>query len=201
MSAPTAAARHLDGATWHAHATIYKFHPDKAIAAVERFGHEPTLAELLGGGWEPDEITEVDGNLLTTVGLTRLTSLFTGAGGTAFDNTHGFIGVGTSTTAALVGDTALGSNGTSNAWYRPLDASYPTTSGGAISANCTFGGSDANFAWNEWGSGISNSTSPTPANAIASVGTSPILVNHKIQTMGTKASPAIWGVLATITIA
>lgn len=198
MTTPVA---HTEAIDWHAEMTVYKFHEDKALAAVARFGHEPTLDELLRAGWTPDEVVHVDGNLLTTVGLTRLTSLFTGAGGQAFDNTHGFIGVGTSTTTAVVGDVALGGNGGSTtALYRPLDATYPTTSAGVISANSTFSGSDANFAWNEWGIGISNSSSPTAANAIASVGTSPILVNHKIQTMGTKSSPAIWGAMATLTI-
>lgn len=198
----TAPAQQRDHGTWHAHATIYKYGADKADAARARAGiPNPSLDLLHTMGFAPDEILEVDGNLLTTAGLTRLTGLFIGTGSlVAFDNSHAFIGVGTSSTAATVGDTALGSNASSNAWYRPVDASYPAASGGVISMNATFGGSDANFAWNEWGAGISGSSSPTPANAIASVGTSPILVNHKIQSMGTKGTGTIWGVLGSITI-
>ncbi|WP_063039743.1 hypothetical protein [Nocardia pseudovaccinii] len=190
---------------WHAAATIVKFAPPtvrdmiRYMGGREPLGHE--IEELVGlKRFTPDDIHHEDGNLLTTAGLGRLTSLFEGAGGAVFNNAQAIIGVGSSSTAAAVGDTALGGNGsTTTAYYQGADASYPTQSGGTINCNSTFGTGNANFAWNEWCLAIATGTL-TAGGTLASVGTSPVMFNHKIASLGTKASGAIWTLQASCSI-
>lgn len=190
--------------SWHAECEVYKFFADTVQAMIAHVGREPLgheVAELVAAGlFAPDEIHHEDGNLLTTAGLARMTSLFEGGGGAVFNNAQAIVGVGSSSTTALVADTALGGNGsTTTAYYQGADVGYPTQSGGVINCNSTFGTGNANFAWNEWCLGIETGTL-TPGGTLASVGTSPLMFNHKVASLGTKVSGAIWGVLATITI-
>ncbi|MEU6582804.1 hypothetical protein [Nocardia sp. NPDC046763] len=189
---------------WHASCEIHKYFAETAAAMTAHLGHEPEgheIAELVAAGlFAPDDIHVEDGNLLTTAGLGRLTALFEGAGGAVFNNAQAIIGVGSSSTAAVVGDTALGGNGsTTTAYYQGADASYPTQSGGTITVNSTFGTGNANFAWNEWCLGIATGTL-TAGGTLASVGTSPLMFNHKVASLGTKSSGAIWTLQATCTI-
>ena len=135
--------------------------------------------------------------------MNRITSLFEGAGGQAWAHANAFIGVGTSTTLATVADTALGGDGSSStAYYQPADVGYPTQSGGTMQCNATFGTGIAAFAWNEWMLGDASGTLAA-ASAIASVGTSPIAINHKVVSggLGTKGSSSIWTLQTTATIA
>jgi hypothetical protein len=56
----------------------------------------------------------------------------------------------------------------------------------------TFGTADGNFAWNEFGIDVGNTTS---TNAVAA-----LLFNHKVGVaQGTKASGQTWNATATIT--
>jgi hypothetical protein len=191
--------------TWHAIAEVHKYFEDTVQAMIAHVGREPLgheIEDLVRRGlFAPDEVHVEDGNLLTTAGLNRITSLFEGAGGTVFSHADAFIGVGSSSTGATVGDLAMGGDGsTTTAYYQPADTGYPTQSGGGIACNATFGTGNANFAWAEWGMGDASGTL-TAGGTLASVGTSPILINHKIASLGTKASGAIWTLQATATIA
>jgi hypothetical protein len=194
-----------DGIKWNPVARVLKYGPETVAEITRDLGHEPTGDDLRfleeRYGLKPDEVSEAVGNLLVTTGLTRITSLITGAGGAAFTNTFGFAGVGANSPTAAVGDTALGGNGNSTtAWYKGLDASNPSIAAGVITANCTYQSSDGNFAWNEWCWGIISSGTVTAANAIASVGTTPIMLNHKVQSLGTKVSGAVWTLQSTVTL-
>ncbi|MFI5542084.1 hypothetical protein ACIA5H_37585 [Nocardia sp. NPDC051900] len=189
---------------WHAECRVVKFAPATVLDMIRHVGREPVgheIADLMHRGvFTPDDIHHEIGNLLTTAGLNRLTSLFEGAGGAVFNNADAIVGVGSSTTAAAVGDTALGGNGsTTSAYYQGADVGYPTQSGGVINCNATFATGNANFAWNEWMLGIATGTI-TPGGTFASVGTSPLMFNHKVASLGTKASGAIWTLQATCTI-
>jgi len=75
-----------------------------------------------------------------------------------------------------------------------MDATYPSVSAGVLTARATFGASDGNFAWQEWGMdvGTPTVTSGTTVNAN--------FFNHKIVSLGTKANPAVWALTVTITI-
>ena len=77
-----------DSMRWRPVVTVEKYHGDDLTA-------------------EPYETITAPGNLLTTAGLNRLTSLMIGAGGQAATNTATRLGVGNSATAAAVGQTDL----------------------------------------------------------------------------------------------
>lgn len=186
-----------DAITWTPHVRVNKFEPATVAELTDLLGHEPTGADLLHlqkhEGLVPDDVAEETGNLLTTVGLNRITNLIVGGGGAAFTNSQAIIGVGSVSTAAVVGDTALGGNGsTTTAYYQGADATYPTQANGLITCYSTFASGVANFTWNEWCFGIATGTI-TPGGTLASVGTSPIMLNHKAPaSLGTKAAGSSW---------
>lgn len=194
-----ASAPRADSFKWTAHARVEKWDGDQAdwVArkALDDFAAErPLAAHFAHYGVEPMEVVEAPGNLLTTAGLTRLTSLLTAGGGQALTNTATRLGVGNGTTAAAVGDTDLSAaSGSSNRFFMTMDATYPSVSAGVLTAKATFGGSDGNFAWQEWciDVGTPTVTSGTTVNAT--------MVNRKVVSLGTKVSPAVWALTATIT--
>lgn len=189
-----------DGLRWSVHALVEKWNGDQAEwvgrRALRDFGAPRPLADHFAHyGVAPEDIAESPGNLLTTAGLTRLTSLWTAGGGQAMTNTATRIGVGNGTTAAAIGDTDLSAaSGSSNRFFMTMDATYPSVSGGVVTAKATFGGSDGNFAWQEWCIDIGTPTvsSGTTVNAN--------MVNRKVVSLGTKVSPAVWAFTVTITI-
>lgn len=193
----------IDGIKWHAFARVIKYNPDTVAEITKELGHEPTGPDLRmleeRHGLKPDAEAVADGNLLTTAGLNRITNLIIG-GGAAFNNAQAIVGVGASSTAATTSDTILGGNGNSTtAWYQGADASNPTQSNGVITCNATYATGNGNFAWNEWCFAVGTGTI-TPGNALASVATSPVMLNHKVQSLGTKAAGSTWTLQATITL-
>lgn len=139
--------------------------------------------------------THVDGNLITTAGWTRLMSLLTATGSTqALTATSARIGVGNSNTAEAYGDTDLGASaGSSNRYFQPVTGA--ATLGTRTTAfAATFGTTDGNFAWNEFGIDVGT---PTVAGG-TTVGA--LLFNHKAGiAQGTKASGQTWTATATLT--
>ncbi|WP_040829039.1 hypothetical protein [Nocardia jiangxiensis] len=192
-----------DGIKWNMTAKVIKYEPETVERLTNQFGHEPTGYHLRHlesiGLLVPDDIVDVPGNLLTTVGLNRITNLIIGGGGTPLAHADAVVGVGNSTTTAVIGDTALGADGTANAYYQQADSGSPTQSNGTINITCTYQSGNANFAWQEWGWAVASGTI-TAGTTLASVGTSPVLLNHKIQSLGTKSSGAIWSLAATLTL-
>lgn len=150
------------------------------------------LAALLA----PYESVETPGNLLTTAGLNRITSLIIGGGGQALTNTAARIGTGNSSTAEAVGQTDLqAAAGSTNRWFQVMDATYPTQSNGVITLKATFASGDGNYAWSEWGVDIGTPT-VTSGNTVNAT-----LLNRKVASNGTKASGAVWAFTVTITLA
>lgn len=145
----------------------------------------------------PDEVTTVKGNLVTVKGMQCLWRCITGvaADGTewvpySLANMH--IGVGNGESAATTTDTILNGAQTS---YQPVESiiydEEGSTSSASITATTTFGVGVASWSWNEWG--IFNgdpSTSETPENII--------MLNHKIESMGTKSAQATWVMQAVL---
>lgn len=197
---------HQDSIKWTPRATILKYDPSTVAEIAKELGHEPTGPELRyleeHAGLTPDEITVADGNLLTTAGLIRIVALITGTG-QAFTNTRAAIGVGDSTTAAVVADVTLGGNSATHSWWQGPDASNPSVTGtnGVITCNATFASGDGNFTagWQEWGWGIATAA-VTPSAVFATATTSGVLLNHKVQPLGTKVAGAVWTLQATITL-
>ena len=193
----------FDGIKWQPHARVDKYSPEVVSDLSELLGSETTSADLTRMSITPNRVTEVDGNLLTTVGLSRITSLIVGAGGTAFSNGNAVIGVGTSSTGEVVGNTALGGDGNaSTARYNACDATYPSASNGVITAVATFDSGEANFAWNEWCWGVVPATITEGATfaSLSSTGTAEVMLNRKTATMGTKASGGVWVFTTTVTL-
>ena len=159
-----------DAASWQPTATVRKWHDTATFEA----------------GAEPDEVLAVAGNLLLNAGITRLLNLLNGAGGQAFDATHCRVGVGNSTTAASAAQTDL--QGASK-YFKLCDSA--SVSGQTMTVVATFGSSDGNFAWEEWGL--------DPGTASGATVTAPLL-NRKVASLGTKASGSTWTFTVTITI-
>ena len=144
--------------------------------------HTPAGEDI--AGLDPVEVIVEEGNLLTTAGATALLTLLTGGGGTAFNNANSYLGVGDSTTAAAVGQTDL--QAATNKLRKAMDAGYPQVAAGTVIWRATFGTSDANWAWQEWG--VFNA---------AAAGT---MLNRKVTSLGTKTSAATWQLTVTVTI-
>lgn len=186
-----------DSLSWRSGTLLERFSPDQAAHAARVLGHDPLGAELRALVGDPEDGVHEDltSNLLTTAGLTRITSLITGAGGQAATATAVRLGVGDGTGPAAIGDTDLSAAaGSTHRQFYAMDATYPTIAAGVITLKSTFSGSDANFAWNEWGVDIGT---PTVTNGTTVNAT---FLDHKIVSLGTKVSGAVWAFTATITL-
>ncbi len=129
------------------------------------------------------DVVEVEGNLLTTAGANTLLTALTGGTITPFNAANARLGVGDGTTAESAGQTDL--QGT-NKLRKALDSGYPSVSGNQVVFQATFGGTEANFAWNE-----------VAAFNAATGGT---MLNRKVVSLGTKSSGATWVLTLTITL-
>lgn len=184
---------------WRPVAVVEKFTEDQVKFVTQKLelplaAPSGDLLRALAGAPEGG-ITADIGNLLTTAGLNRLTSLWIGAGGQAMTNTATRLGVGNSSTAEAVGQTDLqAAAGSANRWFQIMDATYPQQSNGVVTVKATFATGDGNFVWNEWGIDIGTPT-VTSGNTVNAN-----LVNRKVASLGTKASGS-WVLTVTITIA
>lgn len=180
---------------WHAHALVEKWTDEQVAWVRTRTGILTPSGDLLRQFIKPVTV-EVDGNLLVTAGLTRLTSVLTGGGGQAATNKATRLGVGDGSGTAAVGDTDLSASaGATHRYFQVMDATYPSTSAGVITFKATYDSSTANFAWSEWGIDIGT---PTVSGG-TTVGA--CLLNHKTSAgLGTK-SGGTWVLTSTITVA
>lgn len=194
-----------DGLNWLAHAHVAKYSPAQTEEMKNFLGREPKADDWARYEVTPKDTAEEAGNLLVTVGLNRITNLIIGTGSiAAFANNRAIVGVGSTATGATPGDVALGADGTTGngsvgSWYQAVDATYPTAVNGLITAVSTFASSDGNFAWAEWAWGVATTT--VSANkTFATASTTGVLLNHKIASLGTKASGASWVFTTTVTL-
>lgn len=182
-----------DGIHWSPSLRVDKYDDDMTAFARARVGHKPSGAEL-ARLCKPFETIEKHGNLLTTAGLNRITSLIIGGGGTAVTNTTARIGVGDTNTAAAVGNTDLAAAaGSTHRWFQIMDATYPQQSNGVITLRATFATGDGNFAWAEVGTDVGTAT-VSSGNTVAA-----LLLNRFVQSLGTKVSGS-WVLTETITL-
>lgn len=169
---------------WDADQTAWTRHRSGLVA--------PQAADFHRLNVKPYLRTEVEGNLITNAGWTRLMNLLTNQGGTqALDATHARIGAGNSNTAEAYTDTDLGAAaGSSNRWFQ-LVGGAGTLGTRTLAFTATFGTGDGNFAWNEFGLDFGTASGNTV--------TAP-LFNHKAGiAQGTKASGQSWAATATLT--
>lgn len=177
---------------------VDKWDEEQTVWAARKLDKQGvTAADFVSLGVSPYETLDAGKNLLTTAGLTRLTSLLIGGGGQAATNTASRIGVGNGVGTAAVGDTDLSASaGSANRWFQIMDATYPQVSAGVVTFRSTFGTADGNFAWNEWGIDIGTPTVAS-GNTVAAT-----FLNHKTSAaLGTKASGSTWAFTVTITFA
>ncbi len=103
---------------------------------------------------------------------------------TPFNNANSHIGVGDSSTAFAAAQTDL--QAATNKLRKAMDTSYPTLATNVLTLRATFGMSEANFAWNEWGTFNGSSGG--------------CMMNRKVESLGTKTSAQSWQITATITL-
>ena len=133
----------------------------------------------------PAEVT-FEKNLLLAEGIGEMLDLFCGLGSpTAFSNANAYIGVGDSTTAESAAHTGL--QASTNKLYKAMAATYPQRSGTTVTFQAEFGGTDANFSWQEFT--VANGNSDAAKNW-----------NRKVSNQGTKASGQTWTIQLQVTI-
>lgn len=149
----------------------------------------------------PYEIIEKEGNLLMHGGASCIWQTLIGNGNassgqtlTYFDNSNAHIGVGNGTQAVTATQNDLqASAGTANQIRKGMDATYPqhtdgTNAGaGTIVFRSTYGTSDANFHWYEWGvfNGLSGGR----------------MLNRKQEDLGSKTSASTWTFSVSLSLA
>lgn len=104
---------------------------------------------------------------------------------TFLNNSNAHLGVGDSNTAFNAAQTDL--QAATNKIRKAMEASYPTRSSGALTFRSLFGTSEANFAWQEWGT-FNASSSGT-------------MFQRKVESLGTKTNTQSWQLTATLTLA
>lgn len=175
---------------WRPRARVEKFGQGAVDFVTRKTGIIDPDGDTLLRYTRPYETLEVEGNLLTTVGLNRMTNLLIGGGAQALTSTAIRLGVGDDATAATVVDNDLST--TTNQYYRVMDATYPLQADGVVTMKATYSTGDANFAWNCWGIDVGTPT-------VTSSGTvSALLFNRKVASLGTKPS-GTWTLTVTIT--
>lgn len=90
----------------------------KAVWTIRRFDSEKEHAAD-----NPYNVSKIDGNLLLNEGINELWTIACSAGGTKWDNTNAYLGVGDSSAAADPTQTDLQG---ANKVYVGMDSGYPT---------------------------------------------------------------------------
>jgi len=121
---------------------------------------------------------------LTNTGRNHITQQIIGEAVTAFNNANAYLGVGDSNTAFAASQTDL--QAATNKLRKAMDATYPQRSTNILTLRSTFGSSEANFAWEEFGT----------FNASAAG----VMLQRKVQSLGTKVVGQQWELTATLTI-
>lgn len=119
---------------------------------------------------------------ITTAGRSLIAGLITGAQSAIYNSTNAYLGVGNGTVVFNADQTDL--QGVSKL-RKAMEAGFPTTEANILTFKSSFGDSDANFAWEEWG--IFNNIS---------AGT---MLCRKVENKGTK-NGGIWNYTVKITV-
>ena len=132
---------------------------------------------------EPYEVREGDDNCLLNTGIAELWNLVDGTSTGHYTNDAAEIGVSNDTTAATATQTAL-QDSTQAEWFA-MTTGYPGTTGQQMSLKGSMGSTYALFAWGEW--------------AVRNTATG-ILLNRKVDALGTKATGTTWTLEVTLTL-
>lgn len=133
----------------------------------------------------PYEVKVINDNITLDEGVNELFTLIC-LGGTLFNAANAHIGVGDS--SATENNTHTGLQAAVNKFYKGMVSGFPTYGTNRQAKwKSSFASGEANFAWNE--ATVANGNSDSAKN-----------LNRKVQSMGTKASGAIWDLEVTITL-
>jgi len=134
---------------------------------------------------KPYEVKKFEGNVMLNEGINELWTILCSSGGTKFDNTNAYLGVGDSNAAEDASQTGL--QGT-NKLYKGMESGYPTYgSNQKATWKASFGSDEANFDWNEFT--VANGSSDSAKN-----------LNRKVSAQGTKTSGQTWELTLEITL-
>lgn len=189
-----------DGVKWNFNAKVEKYDQAVVEAIQAEIGYEPRAEDFARLGILPYETIVVPGNALVTGGMGNLTNLAIGGGGNAFSAAKAIVGVGATNTAWAASQTALAAD-TGSAWYQAPATPTRTTvnfTNDTVQAVTTFATGDANFVWNEWCWAAATSGTVTASATLASVATTPVMLNRKVASVGTKAS-GVWVFTTSVT--
>lgn len=165
---------------WKPRFTIRRYADDAAFAA----GTPTPVRDAQTGAMLPAE-SEFDGNLLLNEGIQEMWDLICGIGSpTAYSNANAQIGVGDSSAAESASQTDL--QAATNKTWKGMESGYPSRTNQTVTFRSVFGGSDANYAWNEFS--VRNGAARDRN------------MNRKVSSQGTKASGQTWTVDVAITL-
>ena len=122
---------------------------------------------------EPYEIVEVRGNLGLEGGFNYLWNVIGGATANTFNTANAILFVGNGTQAANATQTALQG---ASFYGMAMASTHPSISAAKIYFKGLAASDAANFAWAEWAAGRGNAT------------TQEVLLNRKVEALGTKSS-------------
>ena len=176
-----------DGLQFNTDWRLVKFEDKNDKLAKKIRAGEITVDEVVDSSFEESFI---HGNAATTAGIKFLTYYLCGLGGAPsstnlFDNGHAYLVTGKGSGAAAQTD-SYATFDTPSAMAS--DGSFPTLSGASpwvLTWESTWGGSDANQAWNEFGVGNTSAAA--------------VLFNRVVASKGTKSSGETWVLQLAIT--
>lgn len=131
------------------------------------------------------ESEQIESNIALNEGLGELIDLLCGLGSpTAYSNANARLGVGDSNASEAATQTGL--QASTNKTFKAMDSGYPARTNQTVEFRATFGGSEANYSWQEY----------TVVNASSDAGKN---LNRKVADKGTKASGETWTLSLQIT--
>lgn len=155
---------------------------------------EPVQADFHALKVEPYSVSSTLGNVITNAGWQALLRAATSGASSplSFSSTVGRLGVGDGTTSPVAADTDLSAlSGSTHRLFKLMGAAptVGTTTNRTWTFVATFGGSDFNQAWQEFGidSGTADSTTVTAP-----------LLNHALSNQGSKSSGQVWTATAVL---
>lgn len=186
--------------SWRAFVRVDKWDPDTTEWAKARSGLLKPSGADLALIVPPDDVLEVEHNLLCNNGIQRLEDLLIGIGSiVGYTNATARIATGNGVGTAAAADTDMSASaGSGNRWFNAMDSTFPSRAAQTLTFKSTFASGDGNYAWNEWGIDGGGAASAVVGTNGASTAA---LLNHKTSAaLGTKASGATWAFTATLVI-
>jgi hypothetical protein len=121
---------------------------------------------------------------LSNAGRNHIAAAIAGEAPTPFDHTDAYLGVGDSTDAFDAADTNL--QAATNKKRVGMDETYPQRTDNVLTLRATFGLTDANFAWAEWG--------------VFNAATAGTMLSRKVEALGTKPDTQTWQLTVVLTV-